>query len=68
MPAKPSPRTYECQTCRWKRTVAPQSDALRPNEHFSYCPVCKSGNIQLRPARRGEMLMLKISGVLSGQR
>jgi hypothetical protein len=30
MPVRPRPFTFECGECGWKKTVAPQSDCLRP--------------------------------------
>lgn len=40
MPIKPKPTTYKCPSCHWKKTVAPQGDALMPWDYFDECPVC----------------------------
>jgi len=30
MPIKPRPFTFVCEDCKWKKTIAPRSDALMP--------------------------------------
>lgn len=42
---KPNPITYTCPACNWSKTIAPQSDALMPNDDITQCPKC--GNQQL---------------------
>jgi predicted RNA-binding Zn-ribbon protein involved in translation (DUF1610 family) len=38
---KPEPVTYECRTCGWSTTVAPESDVLHEGyDHFTSCPKC----------------------------
>jgi Zn finger protein HypA/HybF involved in hydrogenase expression len=51
MPVRPQPFTFECGECGWKKTVAPQSDCLRPGEWFVVCPKC--GNEGLNTKRAG---------------
>ena len=40
MPIRPLPYPLECSKCRWRKTVAPASDALEPGEWHSSCPRC----------------------------
>lgn len=32
MPIKSKPFTLVCEDCKWKKTIPPRSDALRPGE------------------------------------
>lgn len=50
MPIKSRPFTFECEACDWTKTVAPQSDALRPGEWFGQCPKCGSKALKMRTA------------------
>ncbi len=50
MPMKPRPFTYVCEECKWTKTVAPRSDALRPGEWFDQCPNCGSKALKMRAA------------------
>ena len=61
MPIKPRPSTFVCMDCGWKKTVAPKSDALRPGEYFSRCPLCESEAIRQQPAGYLEALWAQIS-------
>lgn len=40
MAIRPSPRTYQCSACRWRKTVHPSSDVLMPGDRFTHCPEC----------------------------
>ena len=40
MPIKPRPFTFVCEDCKWKKTIAPRSDALMPGDWFATCPKC----------------------------
>lgn len=40
MPIPPKPKTYVCQSCGWKKTVAPKSDVLLPTDVVKQCPEC----------------------------
>lgn len=46
MPIKPRPFTFVCVECGWKKTVAPQSDALGPGGWFEKCPKCGNGGLK----------------------
>ena len=62
MPVKPKPRTYVCQTCGWKRTVAPRSDVLMPADVVSVCPKCQSDQIVSREPTLMESLIVNFPG------
>lgn len=48
---KPTPTTYFCPACGWKKTVAPISDVrLRGVDSFDRCPKCGSENLDARRA------------------
>ncbi len=61
MPIKPRPFTYVCSECGWKKTVAPQSDALRPGEWFEQCPKCGSEGLKIRTAGWLERTLAELS-------
>lgn len=50
MPIRPKPFTFVCDTCGWKKTIAPLSDALGPGEWMDKCPKCGSNELRVRPA------------------
>ena len=50
MPIKPKPFTFVCDDCGWKKTVAPRSDALGPDDLFAHCPKCGSEALSHRRA------------------
>nr|WP_072341005.1 MULTISPECIES: hypothetical protein [unclassified Pseudomonas] len=52
MPIRPRPFTFVCDTCGWKKTVAPLSDALVPGDWFERCERCGNEALTLRPANR----------------
>ncbi|RTY78783.1 hypothetical protein EKA83_07525 [Pseudomonas veronii] len=49
MPMRPRLLTYVCINCGWRKTVAPQSDVLRPGYRFDRCPQCQSTSLTTRP-------------------
>lgn len=42
MPIRPKPMTYVCQSCGWKKTVAPMSDVLVPGNIVKQCVAARS--------------------------
>ena len=50
MPIKPRPFTFVCEDCKWKKTIAPRSDALMPGDWFASCPKCGSTALKMRAA------------------
>lgn len=46
MPIKPKPFIYFCESCGWKKTVAPRSDALMPGEYYDCCPKCGANHLK----------------------
>ncbi|MDE1193727.1 MAG: hypothetical protein PW896_00675 [Pseudomonas sp.] len=58
MPIRPQPFTFECGNCGWKKTVAPQSDCLRPGEWFATCPKCGGENLKMRAASGLERILI----------
>ena len=50
MPIPPPPKTYQCPTCGWSKTVAPRSDALTPGDYFGACPGCGHAPLDVQPA------------------
>jgi Zn finger protein HypA/HybF involved in hydrogenase expression len=67
MPVRPRPMTYTCPACRWAKTVAPRSDALKPGEFFSCCPVCGHESLDVRAASRVDVALGKVMGLISGK-
>lgn len=61
MPIRPRPSTYVCTQCRWKKTVAPASDALMPGEYFGACPVCGSSALEQREPTLLELIAMSLS-------
>jgi DNA-directed RNA polymerase subunit RPC12/RpoP len=62
MPIQPTPTTYHCQKCGWKKTVAPKSDALMPGDHYDTCPECGSKKLKQQDASFIEKLGSMIPG------
>lgn len=60
MPIRPQPCTYHCKQCGWKKTVAPQSDALLPGEFFSACPMCANASIERKPPTALERALIRL--------
>lgn len=60
MPIRPQPCTYFCTRCRWKKTVAPASDALMPGEYFGACPSCASTAIERRAPTLLELALVSL--------
>lgn len=50
MPIKPKPFTLVCEDCKWKKTIVPRSDALRPGEWLIVCPRCGGTALKMRAA------------------
>lgn len=47
MPVPPRPYTVRCLDCGWKKTYAPASDVLRPEDlPPALCPLCRSPKLQ----------------------
>ncbi|ONM45300.1 hypothetical protein BXT89_03735 [Halopseudomonas pachastrellae] len=58
MPFPPSPTTYRCRQCSWRKRVRPTSDALAWGvDCFASCPQCGSDNLQIthHPKSRGPL-------------
>lgn len=58
MPVRPPPFTFECGDCGWKKTVAPQSDCLRPGEWVMVCPKCGGDRLKMRAATTVERFLM----------
>jgi transcription elongation factor Elf1 len=62
---KPYPTTYTCPQCNWSKTVAPQSDALMPNDEITQCPKCGHQDISAEPALVFAAIKAELSNKLS---
>jgi len=68
MPMPPRPFTFSCPACGWKKTVAPLSDALSPNEWFSQCPKCPNERLQMTPASKVDVMLIRLERLLGARR
>ncbi|MDD1966729.1 hypothetical protein NPS29_15460 [Pseudomonas putida] len=50
MPVRPQPFTFTCDSCGWKKTIAPRSDALGPGEWCDRCERCGSTSLSFKTA------------------
>jgi len=57
---KPQPKTYQCPSCNWQKTVAPKSDALSPLDYFEECPKCGNNNLETLSASSIDVVANKI--------
>jgi len=65
MPFPPSPMTFNCPKCGWRKRVQPKSDALRLDlDWFACCPQCGNDDIQMTQHSRPTGLL----GWLTGRR
>lgn len=60
MAIRPNPFTFACKACGWKKTVAPQSDALGAGDWFSQCPKCGCQGLTMKPASGFEKLWVEL--------
>lgn len=52
MPIKPSPFILRCRSCKWKKRMAPRSDALVEGiDIYMVCPKCQSKELEMEPER-----------------
>jgi len=56
---KPQPKTYQCLSCNWSKTVSPQSDVISPLDYFDKCPECGE-KIETVPASPFDILFEKV--------
>lgn len=50
MPIAPTPMTFDCPTCGWRKSTAPDSDALTSGELFTCCAECGNPDLIVRQA------------------
>lgn len=61
MPIRPKPMTYVCQSCGWKKTVAPMSDVLLPGDIVKQCEKCGCKQLLRRLPTPLDMLRIVFS-------
>lgn len=68
MVMKPTPTTYSCPACGWKKTVAPTSDVrLRNVDSFDRCPKCGNEYLNRQPVGAIGGLVAQIEEALHRQ-
>ena len=50
MPIRPAPLTFDCPTCGWRQTTAPDSDVIAPGDFFSCCSECGNRDLLVSAA------------------
>ncbi len=60
MPIPPSPFTFTCTRCSWKKTTIPLSDVLNlERDWFAQCPQC-FGELERRGATQAEIFKARL--------
>lgn len=50
MPITPASLTFDCPTCGWRKTTAPDGDKLGPDDFFTCCSECGNRDLFVRQA------------------
>lgn len=50
MPIAPTPLTFECPNCGWRKTTTPEANVLTPNDFFTCCPDCDNRDLFAKEA------------------
>ena len=50
MSIAPIPMTYDCPICGWRKSTAPESDALTPEDFFTHCAECGNPDLVISQA------------------
>lgn len=50
MPIAPTPMTFDCPICGWRKSTAPESDALTSGNFFTCCAECGNPDLVIRKA------------------